>query len=583
MHRNRYLLIILALGLAVAWLATPVSAFEMTMKGKFTWETKYVTQGGRAGFFGPHEVDASGGANQHLNFYPGYKFFDRVVSGLDAGWNSQYMTTDISIKINPAVSLRGTYYIGSWDNRNGAAAQFLTGTTVNNNNPGWQEAYFGVPGWVAASEYISNGLEGVQRSFSPGYWNTLSLRAQLPWGTLAVGKRPSRFGCGMQWNGDENTSSESCSLTVPYGPMRMGFSFYPSRVGDDGYYNRDVDWTNKRDYDFTGSVLYLAGNFETGVQMTKASRHRGSERQIAAGATAQTRDRADFYGGFYTKYNNGRFFLSAEYDFFNRIDRLAGVNRAGVFQAETYRDREYRAWMVEAGVYSGNSKLTLLASRVSGREGRTVNADYKNNINPSGNLTNTGVFLPYSLVMVYTYAAGDGSPTVGAGFNPFALSSGGGSLYTGNGQLTGAMLYAARFDYAIAANLNIFGTYAYAVRPDKGYGWGYSQLIPNGVANAGLIRYVRTVRQAAAGNSPAIPDDFLGWEVDAGFSWQLLEGLTFNLTAGYWQPGDWFKFACVSKSNPGWTAPAPGNFWGTQPDRSIDPVTMAVFNVTAEF
>ena len=53
--------------------------------------------------------------------------------------------------------------------------------------------------------------------------------------------------------------------------------------------------------------------------------------------------------------------------------------------------------------------------------------------------------------------------------------------------------------------------------------------------------------------SPTIPDKDLGYEIDAGVDWKLLEGWTLGVLVGRWQPGKWFSYACVDKSVPGWS------------------------------
>jgi hypothetical protein len=40
-----------------------------------------------------------------------------------------------------------------------------------------------------------------------------------------------------------------------------------------------------------------------------------------------------------------------------------------------------------------------------------------------------------------------------------------------------------------------------------------------------------------------VSDGFIGWEVNLGCDWKLLEGLTFKTRYSYWQPGDWFTEA----------------------------------------
>jgi hypothetical protein len=68
--------------------------------------------------------------------------------------------------------------------------------------------------------------------------------------------------------------------------------------------------------------------------------------------------------------------------------------------------------------------------------------------------------------------------------------------------------------------------------------------------------------------------DSIGWEIDAGFDWKLLENLTWNMVFAYWQPGEWWKYAL----------PDTASFWATtypnfptaggsiNPNREIDPL-----------
>jgi hypothetical protein len=112
------------------------------------------------------------------------------------------------------------YHIGEW-------AAF-TGTQ---NTTGFLQG----EGALVQSELTNQKFPGIRRSFSPGYWNLLWLSAQLPWGEFAVGKRPSGFGCGLMWDGEDNRTSESFSLFAIYGPLRIGGGFYWGRPGSEGY------------------------------------------------------------------------------------------------------------------------------------------------------------------------------------------------------------------------------------------------------------------------------------------------------------------------------------------------------------
>ena len=60
------------------------------------------------------------------------------------------------------------------------------------------------------------------------------------------------------------------------------------------------------------------------------------------------------------------------------------------------------------------------------------------------------------------------------------------------------------------------------------------------------------------------------------YLWKLVEldaqNWTIEARVAYWRPGRWFKHACIDRSVPGWEIPGPGNNWGVNPNREIDPV-----------
>ncbi len=321
--------------------------------------------------------------------------------------------------------------------------------------------------------------------------------------------------------------------------------------------------------------------------------HRGPERLIdtaANRATSITRDREDFYGGAYIKYNNGRFFFNAEFDWYNRIDRFSGpASQTATNVSPPVYIQSYRT-MTEFGVMSGPCKISLLYAWLDGpdrRNGTTLginqgaHVDAINssgtNLNPrvhSTSASNTGLFRPYSYLMVYGYG-------LGAYIN----------LDTGNGYADDASIFAARLDYAVAANLNTYVSFFYADRVGNGYGWGYLSPLNrnNNVTTTGQIfgLYRGSTTPGSAAIRPNIPDNNLGWEIDAGVDWKLLEGFFINTTFAYWQPGRWFNFACIDKGIAGWdtqsTRTAGTYPFGVNPDRSIDPIWGLEIKVNAEF
>lgn len=572
MTRVRHSVLGTLLCLALCACFSQAQAWEFTMEGAFSWELEEIGQIGTNGFFGPYDVDAGSGiAGTGPGFYAPYNFWigepdvgtPGFVSGSDAGWQTIYMGVDMQLRLNKALRIRGNYYIGSWG---------PGGTAVN-----------------VASEHLNSSFPGIQQSFSPGYWNTLWLTAQLPWGTMAFGKRPSTWGTGLTYNGDESRSSESLALRAYYGPLSFQFTCYPSRRGNAGavnYYNQDVDKNNTRFWDSTvPSILYRCGPIDTGILFTTQARRSGGEAFIGtpANRTTQTyRDRDDMWFAGYFKYYNGRIFFNTEalwyqQTFRNRQKNAGGGGVIGV--RDTYID--HWRYMAEAAVLAGPARVALLFAWLQGDDRR--GGQFANGAQAIGNVTytdkrgtlrnntfsNSGLFRPFSLLQAYAYGAG-----------MFVNGD------TGNGYVEDAVVYGARADYSLAANLNVYGTFFWAERQSQsGFGWGC--IAPNTAATDGSIVRRGTADGDRVG-APNIPDVNLGWEVDAGFDWQLLEGLMVNATFAYWQPGGWYKYACVDKSVVNWgVAGAPGSTnpadWGINPNRPIDAVWAMQLVVNGEF
>ena len=629
MKNSRLLTTALVLGLSVALFVAPACAWEFSMDGTYSWLYEYRSQMGNQGFFGAYDQAANDGNSGYgIGGFAPYNFYlggfhkprttsaggvvtpyaaayggqgtslaggESIVSGSDASWQVFWMSTNMQVKMNNAVRVRGNYFIGSW------------------NAPGYSTSQ----GLMVSSGALVQDSPGIQRSFSPGYWRTLWLTAQLPWGEIAIGKRPSSWGMGLSYNGADNRSSDSLALSAPYGPFRVQLSFYPSRRGyfsDDyanrsEFYNERPDKNNTRVFDMTlPNITYRSGPVDAGVIVTWVFRHRGREGWIGTPASradyssgttrSYTTDFGQQYGGAYFKYNNGRFFLNAEYNFDRQSDvrgysaNLGTTNVSAINPAYVVHD----SGAVELGALFGPSKITAIGAWYTGDDyrGGTLNGTNRMLRVTSGLqsdvFSNTGVFRPYSYLMVYGYGLG----------SSFARD-------TGNGFVQDATFYGGRLDYAAAANLNLFGSFAWAERfSNSGFLWGC--LRP--ATNAGNLTVSTTTAPGIGGQNsdfavpyagqvvlnnfspsganlyPTIPDGALGYEIDAGFDWKLLEGLTARCTMGYWVPGKWFSYACADKSvtNWGiWGGSLNGDAFRTRPGKSIDPVFGMEFKLEGEF
>jgi hypothetical protein len=564
MNKHRCKLAVLIFIVALGIMQEPAFGWEFSVAGSSTFISSRYSQGGSAGFFGPYDVD--NGAGTAGNFAPANAWLGpqagNMVSG-SVGSNSSFSTSLFpAIRINPAISLQGVYRIGN------SQTEMFPGATVS----------------FASGEWLQ-------------WWATIN----TPVGLVAYGKRPFTFGCGLQFDSG-NRTQENLALVSYYGPLTLGLGVYQWRpiaeyrdLGELYWNPSDNNGINTGD--IYGFFNYEAGPLEIGAMGLSYSYHSGPER----GTTTASRialaplDVSSSEGSIYMKYNNGRFFLNAEADWIYRTARWQ-KSQAGTFLtadgvalaeftegSDVFRPQYTESWryMLELGTICGPTKLSLLAAYVPGpdrRHGVLIDRQpvlgdlYRpNTIYFSRDHGNSGVFRPYSLLLSADYGSGLGATSAAPTSGPLITRG-------GDGYIVDAVVYAARLDYAIAANLNFFGSFLYANRLSHGYGWGYIRP----TAGAGFsVAYLPTGTFAAP--SPAIPDNGLGWEATAGVDWKIVENWTFNITAAYWQPGKWFSYACIDKAVPGWDVPFAGNNFGTSPDRSIDGIFGLVTTLTTYF
>lgn len=617
--------------------ACPAVAWEFSMSGRLTWKYQGYGQRGAQGFFGPYGVDRGAGNNIYLfprdfgdasdydwvaqpGDFAGYNgWLGSQVGDISSGSGASVQTifTDMNmlVRVNKAITVSGSYRIGSYKNESVSDSAF---TYDFNWGPSYRDDHgtqlfrtYVMPDLVK-SEYVAGMYPGVQKAFSPGYWRTLWGRVELPWGTVLLGKRPFSFGTGMMLDGGDNTSTESLMLVAPYGPMKFAVMWYPFRLGSKAYYN-PFDDNAKNAVDIGGFATYEAGPVSLGLLAHHRQSHIGPEgarthfirydeitdllyRQIM-----QFEDTSSIYGVVYAKYNNGRFFFNAELDWYDQITTRNLATDVSNLDSEYILPRpnyiQHWRFITELGLTAGPAKSSFLYAWVSGpdiRHGRQIDKtgalpiqwlrnlpgedfyeDYQwldvfgaYRILPTSRLTNTGVFKPYSLVMVYNFG-------LGTDINPD----------TGEGWVQDASCFAARLDYAVAANLNIFGTFFTAERTSKsGYTWGYIR--PSQQMDGSVDRGNRAPNNGDYINNPipTIPETDLGWEVGVGFNWKLLEGMTINSTFGYWQPGKWFSYACIDRRIANWGEPGNARYFhGVSPVKTIDPIWGMEFDCTFEF
>ena len=151
----------------------------------------------------------------------------------------------------------------------------------------------------------------------------------------------------------------------------------------------------------------------------------------------------------------------------------------------------------------------------------------------------------------------------------------------GYGQPTNFQHIGIKFDYAVASNLNIWALWSNAWRDQPNsyrLGGNYQTAIQE-FNNSDIL-----TAQTGGFAGHAVPEEkrYIGWEIDAGVNWKLLENLTWNTTFAFWQPGPWWAAAFPDTANvyralggaaaTGNPNNAVGEAIAARPDRTIAPL-----------
>jgi hypothetical protein len=598
-------------------------AWEFDLAAVSTYSYLNYSQRGSNGFFGAFNQDNSVGTTQSLPYLPlpvfaGFPNYQSPTPGAYApinGW--------LGGQVNDLVS-------GSNASKSSTSASFFPTLRAN------QAIKMG--GVYRAGNVDTGTFPGATVSFATGEWLQFWTTLELPWGILSFGKRSFGFGTGLQYDSGDRTE-EYIALVADYGPMQFGFGLYPWRdqaqynagfgIGNLGnapradlespYWNR-YDGNNVPMVNLFGFIDYVSGPLNIGIGTAYFSYEAGPEAMLASSdqlggnwarfSQAPTSIR-NSEGWIFAKYMNGRFFVNAEADWIYRTARWQRSNNGnfnqprGFYPSPTngagsfFKPQYTESWryMVEFGVMCGPMKVSFLQSRVPGpdrRHGVLIDRQpvlvdlYRPNDNRviySPDYGNASLMRPYSIIMSSDYGAGLGARNRG-----------------NDGYMVDASIFAGRADMALAANLNIFGSFFYAQRVSNGQGWGHIRPLISPIQNDlgghaenvqvyygdGLGNRTITTQSGVPGTvydnaSPAIPDNSLGWEIDLGIDWKLLEWATLSMYAGYWQPGKWFNFACIDRRVPSWNTPSSANNWGINPDRTIDPVVAFTSSMSVNF
>jgi hypothetical protein len=535
------------------------------LSGVFAWEFFQFSQLGTRGFFGPFNQDRSSVAGTvnlaARNGWLGHEITrdnfasNNLTSGSDAAANHIYTFLFPKVKMHEALSLQGSYRIGSW-------ADLSQNTS---------------PGQLDFSRYFNSEAPGMARSFSPGYWNTLYVTARLPWGQIMIGKQPNTIGLGFIIDAEENTN-EGVVLCTFFGPFIIGAQYYPWVRGAGVKYPVITDRSGASQPRISALLLYGSGNISVQTYIEYLNGHQGPESQLLQG-DAQHLGRSNFTPKDITsllglanfRYFDGWFFFNAEVAFKQDVRRQSR-SESDAFARTRYW--EFRGGMLECGALSGPARMSFLWAYYPGPDRRAGQLIDRQPWMPPRFLdSGVLVYRPYSLLLGYNYGSGNESIEIS----------------TSHGFISDASTYGVRLDYAVAANLNAHATFLYARRVSQGYGWGWIRPDPSTTPSSPALQFaVRgdvedPLDYSFAADAPNILERDLGYEIGGGMIWKLIEGYVLRAHIAYWKPGDWFKYACVDRTQPNWDIPTAGNRWGINPNRDIDPIFGTYISLIVDF
>lgn len=546
-------------GLLIVAAIVPANAWEFSMTGEYEYRFRYLGRtgqndlfgydtaipgGSEVGFAGPniygypaataHTAPAPTGAALGGNTYGllitqgGYSQF-----GSDALYYDSRLTLYPDIRVNPAARIHGSLNIGGIRNKYAQPAV---------NVPGSSSAGIGVPPFERY--YVSQTSDNAYDTASIISVEQFRATIQFPMGTMAIGVKDFPFGIGSNYA--KSSRSEGFLFVAPYGPWRMLGGLWLARNASNGNWGMAPDTDRKPSFFGAWLFTYEQGAWDIGGGYVGQNYYCKNfyDTAKANGRGGYNQSLAQWIA--YFKYNNGRFFMNAEYDWATQEQYAAAVNQnytgsAAQRNVVTPKYTEIYHWFAELGAMCGPAKVTLMAATASG--------PVVNNANPTkvytGYPINYQAMEPYEWLMFNTYGGGNDAFS-----GPLMPSD-------GHGMMSDAYCYAARLDYAAAANLNIFGSYIWAHRLEKqGYLFG-------GKSSAGTTATAADIAlfAANAGRAPStyqvggvtgttygyVTDGYLGWEADAGVDWKLLENVSCQMKYAYWQPGNWFKEAYQTK------------------------------------
>jgi hypothetical protein len=271
-------------------------------------------------------------------------------------------------------------------------------------------------------------------------------------------------------------------------------------------------------------LTYACGTFDAGAISILQTAHLNR----ANGFIDLALDWDLWFNQVFAKYNNGRVFAAAEYAWAVADVHSIGTSATLPLGLAPIGIEAYH-FFAEAGAVAGPAKVRLLYALASGpvlNAGNATKAYW-------GFPINYQAMAPYQYLMFEVYGGGNNGGWAGTDLT---------FVSEDHGMMSDAYCFGARGDYAVAANLNVWGSFLWAHRLEKA-GFYKGGLNSDGTDADAASRAAFVALNFGPGVNPYVDDGFIGWEANAGFDWKLLEGLNMFVRYAYWQPGEWFEQA----------------------------------------
>lgn len=576
---------ILMLTLMVAAFAAPAMAWEFGMKGDWEWRYRYWTRMGDNDIFGRVDPNVVNLGVNHLNTFPsggtnnaGGANFGVLAGennfGSDMSFTDNRMTLYPKLKVNKAMSVEASVNLtslGIWSDGEpyvSVPPAFSAGGATGTNLGYVNTLYAPISSRTAAAN--------VPNTFVTVQWLKASIKT--PMLDFSLGYKTSGLGMGL-WKHASTRASASFGMKTHYGPLSIGFSPYFSRrlsewASIDSRNEGDEAQSRKeriRNYfrAVMGEIEYKCGPLKATLVSDSYFEEGAPDTDPRGGAITPGNPSADtlryrLHASF--DYFNGTWFMEGEANWFNRW--RSGRNTGNPATGRVNQNIVNDAWIygLQVGGIAGPSKLTLNYVRATGDDPSTRETDEDARNGDAG--VSAGYMKNWGFLMYHLYGTG-------SNFNA-----------DGYGQPTNFHHVGGRLDYGLAANLNFWGMYSYAWRDQpQAYRLGGSYRL-------GLQRWSNNNLLAAqlGGLDRPVPDSArdIGWEVDFGTNWQILDRLTWNALFAYWQPGSWWSYAYpntawIYRNNPGVALPTNRVQAIFGAGREIDPLFAIQTNLVLSF